>query len=76
MFPNLNGSSIEAQCIYGLFALSYAGMFSLKGLRGLIRLESHKDSFLVGRFFRKPDEEENSRNRATPSPTQALLPVA
>jgi len=72
MFPHLDGSSIEAQCVYGLFALGYAGMFSLKGLRGLMRVESHKESLLVGGFFKKPDEAEHSLNRVTPSPINAL----
>ncbi len=72
MFPHLDGSSIEAQCIYGLFALGYAGMFSLKGLRGLMRVESHKESLLVGGFFKKPDEAETFTKQRSSSPINAL----
>lgn len=46
---------IPLKITYGIVALAYAGIFSMKGLRGLMRVDNHdyEQSWLIGRFFNR-----------------------
>jgi len=46
---------IPLKITYGMVALAYGGIFTMKGLRGLMRVDNHdyEQSWLVGRFFNK-----------------------
>jgi hypothetical protein len=57
---------IPLKITYGAVALIYGGFFSLKGLRGLMRVDNqdYENSLLVGRFF-PPAEPEDSLRRCT-----------
>lgn len=48
---------VSEKLLYGAVALTYGGLFSLKGLRGLMRVDNHdyEKSTLVGGFFSKQE---------------------
>ena len=50
-------TELPIKALYGLFALTYGGLFSLKGLRGLMRVDNqdYEKSLLVGGFFSKQE---------------------